>query len=230
MGWQHWRWHYLRRLIGTIGSIFCTQFVIRAISSTKDVRSAKRSTWIAFFFCLPIALAIAIIGVAAKYLHPEINSLYALPVFLQDMNPRLAGLVTTSLVASIFVSVSTVALAIASLVVKDFYVPWRNPTPDRVQSHALGIVNYRLPAADLCAAGARSAETLLFHPRHPPVHYRSGGHRLLCPFFRSTRGANAGLIGACVVTSVWYLLGDPFGINNMYVAWRPRRSLWSSIA
>jgi SSS family solute:Na+ symporter len=61
----------------------------------------------------------------------EINSLYALPVFLQDMNPWLAGLVTTSLVASIFVSVSTVALAIASLVVKDFYVPWRNPTPDQ---------------------------------------------------------------------------------------------------
>ncbi|MGZ9927998.1 sodium:solute symporter family protein, partial [Escherichia coli] len=84
-------------------------FVIQAISSTKDVRSAKRSTWIAFFFCLPIAFAIAIIGVAAKYLHPEINSLYALPVFLQDMNPWLAGLVTTSLVASIFVSVSTVA-------------------------------------------------------------------------------------------------------------------------
>jgi SSS family solute:Na+ symporter len=27
-----------------------------------------------------------------------------------------------------------------------------------------------------------------------------------------------GLIGACVVTSVWYLLGDPFGINNMYIA------------
>ena len=64
---------------------------------------------IAFFFCLPIAFAIAIIGVAAKFLHPEINSLYALPVFLQDMNPWLAGLVTTSLVASIFVSVSTVA-------------------------------------------------------------------------------------------------------------------------
>ncbi|MFT7949377.1 sodium:solute symporter family protein, partial [Salmonella enterica subsp. enterica serovar Enteritidis] len=58
-------------LIGTIGSIFCTQFVIQAISSTKDVKSAKRSTWIAFFFCLPIALAIAVIGVAAKYLHPE---------------------------------------------------------------------------------------------------------------------------------------------------------------
>ncbi len=102
--------------------------MIQAISSTKDVKSAKRSTWVAFFFCLPIALAIAVIGVAAKYLHPEINSLYAMPIFLQDMNPWLAGLVTTSLVASIFVSVSTVALAIASLVVKDFYVPM--PQPD----------------------------------------------------------------------------------------------------
>ena len=38
------------------------------------------------------------------------------------------------------------------------------------------------------------------------------------PVYKSTRGANAGLIGACVVTTVWYLLGDPFGINNMYVA------------
>ena len=75
---------------------FCTQFVIQAISSTKDVRSAKRSTWIAFFFCLPIAFAIAIIGVAAKYLHPDQQPV-CLPVFLQDMNPWLAGLVTTSL-------------------------------------------------------------------------------------------------------------------------------------
>ena len=53
-------------LIGTIGSIFCTQFVIQAISSTKDVRSAKRSTWIAFFFCLPIAFATLTIALPAS--------------------------------------------------------------------------------------------------------------------------------------------------------------------
>ncbi|HBQ6913531.1 Na+/solute symporter [Klebsiella pneumoniae] len=122
-------------LIGTIGSIFCTQFVIQAISSTKDVRSAKRSTWIAFFFCLPIAFAIAIIGVAAKYL-----------------------LVPEVLKLSFFTR--AIRLSITVVAVIAFYAP----------------------------------------------------------FFRSTRGANAGLIGACVVTSVWYLLGDPFGINNMYVA------------
>ncbi|MCZ9505473.1 sodium:solute symporter family protein [Klebsiella quasipneumoniae] len=206
-------------LIGTIGSIFCTQFVIQAISSTKDVRSAKRSTWIAFFFCLPIALAIAIIGVAAKYLHPEINSLYALPVFLQDMNPWLAGLVTTSLVASIFVSVSTVALAIASLVVKDFYVPWRNPTPDQ---------EFRATRWASLIIGFLPLVFVLLVPEVLKLSFFTRAIRLsitvvaviafYAPFFRSTRGANAGLIGACVVTSVWYLLGDPFGINNMYVA------------
>ena len=206
-------------LIGTIGSIFCTQFVIQAISSTKDVKSAKRSTWIAFFFCLPIAFAIAIIGVAAKYLHPEINSLYAMPVFLQDMNPWLAGLVTTSLVASIFVSVSTVALAIASLVVKDFYVPMRNPTQEQEFKATRWISLF---------IGFLPLIFVLFVPEVLKLSFFTRAIRLsitvvaiiafYAPFYKSARGANCALLGACIVTSVWYLLGDPFGINNMYVA------------
>ncbi|MCU5771162.1 sodium:solute symporter family protein [Erwiniaceae bacterium BAC15a-03b] len=206
-------------LIGTIGSIFCTQFVIQAISSTKDAKSAKRATWVAFLFCLPIAIAIAIIGVAAKYLHPDINSLYALPVFLQDMNPWLAGIVTTSLVASIFVSVSTVALAIASLIVKDFYVPYRNPTPER---------EFKMTRWLSLAIGFAPLIFVLFVPEVLKLSFFTRAIRLsisvvamiafYLPFFKSARGANAGLIGACVVTSVWYMLGDPFGINNMYIA------------
>lgn len=206
-------------VIGTVGSIFCTQFVIQAISSTKNVESAKRSTWVAFFFCLPIALAIAIIGVAAKYLHPEIHSLYALPVFLQDMPVWLAGLVTTSLVASIFVSVSTVALAIASLVVKDFYVPMKKPTPDQ---------EFRATRWISLVIGFLPLIFVLFVPEVLKLSFFTRAIRLsisvvaviafYSPMFKSTRGANAGLIGACVMTSLWYLLGDPFGINNMYIA------------
>lgn len=206
-------------MIGTIGSIFCTQFVIQAIASTKSAESAKRATWVAFFFCMPIAIAIALIGVAAKYLHPDIKSLYALPVFLQDMSPWLAGIVTTSLVASIFVSVSTVALAIASLVVKDFYVPYRNPTPER---------EFRMTRWLSLLIGFLPLIFVLFVPEVLKLSFFTRAIRLsisvvaiiafYLPFFKSTRGANAGLIGACVMTSVWYLLGDPFGINNMYVA------------
>lgn len=206
-------------LIGTVGSIFCTQFVIQAISSTKDVKSAKRATWIAFIFCLPIGLAMALIGVAAKFAHPDIKSLYALPVFLQDMSPWLAGIVTTSLVASIFVSVGTVALAIASLVVKDFYVPYRNPTPER---------EFKVTRWISIGIGFFPLLFVLFFPEVLKLSFFTRAIRLsitvvaimafYLPWFKSTRGANAGLIGACVVTSVWFLMGNPFGIDNMYVA------------
>ncbi len=206
-------------LIGTIGSIFCTQFVIQAISSTKSPAAARRATWVAFFFCLPIGVAIALIGVAAKYLHPEINSLYALPVFLQDMSPWLAGIVTTSLVASIFVSVGTVALAIASLIVKDFYVPYRNPTPER---------EFKMTRLLSLAIGFAPLIFVLFVPEVLKLSFFTRAIRLsisvvaiiafYLPMFKSARGANWGLIGACVMTSVWFVLGDPFGINNMYIA------------
>jgi SSS family solute:Na+ symporter len=206
-------------LIGTVGSIFCTQFVIQAISSTKDVKSAKRATWVAFIFCLQIGLAMALIGVAAKFAHPDIKSLYALPVFLQDMSPWLAGIVTTSLVASIFVSVGTVALAIASLVVKDFYVPYRNPTPER---------EFKVTRWISIGIGFFPLLFVLFFPEVLKLSFFTRAIRLsitvvaimafYLPWFKSTRGANAGLIGACVVTSVWFLMGNPFGIDNMYVA------------
>ena len=206
-------------LIGTIGSIFCTQFVIQAISSTSSAKSAKRATWVAFFFCMPIAIAIAVIGVAAKFVHPEIKSLYAMPIFLQDMSPWVAGLVTTSLVASIFVSVSTVALAIASLIVKDFYVPYYNPTPEK---------ELKMTRVFSLIIGFLPLIFVLLVPEVLKLSFFTRAIRLsisvvaviafYLPFFGSARGANASLISACVVTSVWYILGNPYGIDNMYVA------------
>ena len=58
------------------------------------------------------------------------NHVNQLPVFIDKMAPPLAALVTVSLVASVLVSVSTVALATTALVMRDFYVPWRKPEPD----------------------------------------------------------------------------------------------------
>ncbi len=50
---------------------------------------------------------------------------------MQHMNPVLSAVVATSLVASIFVGVSTVALATTTLIIDDFYVPKANPTPEQ---------------------------------------------------------------------------------------------------
>ncbi|WP_175703442.1 sodium:solute symporter family protein [Burkholderia ambifaria] len=206
-------------IIGTAGAIFSTQFIIQAISATRSPEGARASSLIAAVLCVPIALALGFIGVTAKYLYPNIKSLYALPVFLQHMNPILAGIVTTSLVASIFVSVCTVALAIASLIVKDFYVPRFKPTPD---------VELRMTRWISLVVGFLPLIFVLFVPQILALSFFSRALRLsvsvvaligiYLPFFSGKRGAVSALIVATIATTVWYLLGNPFGIDNMYVA------------
>ncbi|SDR59877.1 solute:Na+ symporter, SSS family [Burkholderia orbicola] len=206
-------------IIGTAGAVFSTQFIIQAISATRSPEGARASSLIAAFLCVPIALALGFIGVAAKYLYPGVKSLYALPVFLQHMNPILAGIVTTSLVASIFVSVCTVALAIASLIVKDFYVPRFNPTPD---------VELRMTRWISLIVGFLPLIFVLFVPQILALSFFSRALRLsvsvvaligiYLPFFSGKRGAVSALVVATLATTFWYLLGNPFGIDNMYVA------------
>jgi len=206
-------------IIGTAGAIFSTQFIIQAISGARSADDARKSTLIAAALCVPIALALGLLGVAAKFLFPDIKGLYALPIFLQHMHPLLSGIVTVSLVASIFVSVSTVALAIASLIVKDFYVPRYHPTPER---------ELRTTRLISLAVGFVPLIFVLFVPQILALSFFTRALRLTVtvvalmgiylPFFNSNRGAISGLVLATVATTVWYLLDNPWGIDNMYVA------------
>jgi SSS family solute:Na+ symporter len=160
-----------------------------------------------------------LLGVAAKFLFPSMKSLYALPIFLQHMHPLLAGLVTVSLVASIFVSVSTVALAIASLIVKDFYVPRYRPTAER-ELRATRLISV--------VVGFLPLVFVLFVPQILALSFFTRALRLTVtvvalmgiylPLFNSSRGAIWALVVATIATTIWYLLHNPLGIDNMYVA------------
>ena len=206
-------------IIGTAGAIFSTQFIIQAISGAKSANEARNSTLIAGALCIPIAIALGFLGVAAKFLFPNIKSLYALPIFLQHMHPLLAGVVTVSLVASIFVSVSTVALAIASLIVKDFYVPRYRPTPEN-ELRATRMISF--------VVGFLPLIFVLFVPQILALSFFTRALRLsvtvvalmgiYLPFFNSNRGAISALVVATIATTIWYGLGNPLGIDNMYVA------------
>lgn len=206
-------------IIGTAGAIFSTQFIIQAISGARSAEDARKSTLIAAALCVPIALALGLLGVSAKFLFPDIKGLYALPIFLQHMHPLLSGIVTVSLVASIFVSVSTVALAIASLIVKDFYVPRYHPTPER---------ELRTTRLISLVVGFVPLIFVLFVPQILALSFFTRALRLTVtvvalmgiylPLFNSNRGAISALVLATVATTAWYLLDNPWGIDNMYVA------------
>ena len=204
---------------GTVGAIFSTQYIIQAVTSTSSARGAQRSTFYAAAFCLPLGFVLAFIGVAAKFLYPNIKSLYALPVFIDHMPVLVAAFVTTALVASNFVSVCTVALAIASLVVRDFYAPAYKPSKEQELkvTRWLSLVIGLLPLI-----------FVFFAPEILKLSFFTRALRLSItmvavmgfslPFFTTNRGATAGLILSGVATTAWYLLNNPFGIDNMYIA------------
>lgn len=206
-------------VIGTVGAIFSTQFIIQAISSTKSAEDAKKATMYASMMCIPIAIFLGVIGVAARYLYPNLKSVYALPVFINSMNPFLAGLVSTGIVASVFLSVSTVALAIVSLIVKDFYVPHFKPTPQK---------EFKMTRVISIFVGFFPLLFVFLFPSILELSFFTRALRLsisiiamigfYLPFFNSNRGATLGLLGSAVTTTVWYAIGNPYGIDNMYIA------------
>ncbi|GJD70898.1 sodium:solute symporter family protein [Methylobacterium gnaphalii] len=205
--------------VANIGAIFSTQYIIQAISSLKGPEEVRKSTFIAGALCVPISIALGLIGVSAKFLFPEMKSLFAFPVFLSHMSPYLTGIVTVSIVASVLVGVSSIALGISALIVRDFYVPIFKPssTSELQMSRLVSIPIGFIP--------------LIFVFFAPEVLHLSFFTRALrlsiavvaifafyLPLFGSNRGATTGLLASALSTTGWYLLGDPFGIDNIYVA------------
>lgn len=206
-------------IVGNIGAIFSTQYIVQAIASNRDVAGARASALMAAVLCLPLGLALAFIGVAARYLHPDLDSLFALPTFVDGMSAPLAAIVTVSLVASSLVSVSTVALATTALVMNDFYVPWRKPSAD---------AELRATRYIALAVGVAPLLCVFFTPHILTLSFFTRALRLsiaiialigvYLPTVGSPRSALIALIASAVLTSSWYLLGNPFGLDNMYVA------------
>jgi len=206
-------------LIGNAGALFSTQMVVQAVAATKNPESARNSTFYAAALCIPIGIMAAFIGVAAKHLYPGLNSIYAFPIFIQKTNVFWGGIITTAIVASIFANVATVALAITSLLIKDFYVPYFHPGAER---------QLRMTRYASVVVGFLPLPFVLMVPSILKTQFFTRGLRtaitmvalagLYFPFFSSSTGATVGLIAATVATSVWFFLGNPFGIDNIYVA------------
>ncbi|MCF2132562.1 hypothetical protein L1I79_40140, partial [Strepomyces sp. STD 3.1] len=187
--------------------------------SSKSAKEAKRSSLYAALLCLPLAIAIGIIGVCARYLYPNIDPIYAFPVFLEHMNPVLTAIVATSLVASIFVGVSTVALATTTLIIDDFYNPKAKPSPEKLMkvTRIASIVVGFVPLIGVVLAPELLSLSFFTRALRTSIAVVAAMGFYL-PFFSTNRGATFGLGLSGVLTSVWYLLGDPYGIDNMYIA------------
>jgi solute:Na+ symporter, SSS family len=105
------------------------------------------------------------------------------------------------------------------LIVRDFYVPHYNPTEEQ-EMRATRLISLVIAVAPLVFVFAVPAILKLsFFTRALRLSISIVALMgFYLPMFRSNRGATAGLLAAAVVTTIWYALGNPYGIDNMYVA------------
>lgn len=206
-------------MVGSIGAVFCTQYVIQAIGSTKDGRTAVKASLLAGLLIIPIGLMASIIGIAAKYLYPNIKGLWAIPYFATHMHPVLGGIVVSALMATIFGTVSATTLGATALIVRDFYTPWAKPDEKKklVATRVIAAIFGLLPVG-FALLTPEVIKTLFF----ARALRTSLSVVVVCmfyfPLFGSGRGVSASLIALIIATTAWFLLGDPFGIDNVYIA------------
>lgn len=217
VGWaQIFAW-----LIAGVGAIFATQYVVQAVTTVRDPGRAQRAGFYSALMLVPFGILAAAVGMASAVLYPGIESIDALPTLAVDIHPLLTALVMCGLVGAILGSIAALIIGSATLLLKDFYRPWFNRDGDdrkdvvflRLATFGAGVVPIALAlfaqdvlAVTFLAKSLRAALAVLIIL----MFYK--------PAYGSSRGAVVSIVVALVATTGWFLAGDPFGIDNAYIA------------
>ncbi|MGO1972048.1 MAG: sodium:solute symporter family protein [Propionibacteriaceae bacterium] len=207
--------------VAGIGASFATQYIVQAITAVPSERTARRASGYAALVLLPYGFFAAIAGMCAAVLFPEVPSLQALPVLVQNMHVVVAGIVIAGLLAALLGTASAITLAVTTLLLKDFLRPALKTEGNdakevlllRIGSVVLGL----LPVALAIFATDVLMVTFLGKALRASLAVL-----VLLMFYaakwRSARGALVSIIAAVVVTIGWYALDNPFGIDYTYAA------------
>ena len=103
-------------LLGNIGAVFATQYVLQAISSLGTPGEAKKAAVIASVTIFPIGFISAFIGIASSALFPGIPSIQAFTAYFDFMNPWLVAIVASALFAGTFVTILACQLGSTALI------------------------------------------------------------------------------------------------------------------
>ncbi|TDT79519.1 SSS family solute:Na+ symporter [Arthrobacter sp. AG258] len=208
-------------LIAGGGAMFSTQYVIQSITAVDSETKARRASFYTSLILIPYGFLAALIGVSAAVVHPDINSLNALPVMVLDLNPFLAGLAVTGLTASVFGLISALTIGASTLLLKDFYQPYFNK-----KNHEGKSIRFARIATVVC--GLIPVALALFAANVLEVTFLAKALRASLavfvvlmfykPLFGTKQGAIVSIWCSLITTIGWYLLGNPFGVDNAYIA------------
>jgi len=221
-GWDTIGWGQIMAwMIGGIGSIFATQYVIQALVSTDNPAVAKRACFYVSSLMIPFGLMAALVGMCSAVLYPGVKSIDAFPMLIAHMPAFSASVMVVGLAGALFGGISATTLASATLAMKDFYNPFFNKTGDDRKS--LLFVRIAVAVAGLLPLVlALSAEKLLMIAFLGKALRATLAVLVLMAFyapkFGTPRGAFVGVLLSVVATIGWFLAGNPWGVDSSYLA------------
>jgi solute:Na+ symporter, SSS family len=217
VGWsQIFAW-----FIAGIGAVCSTQYVLQAISTVGDGRKAQVSSFYTAVLLIPFGLFAALVGMCAAALYPKIDSLQGFPMLIAHMDNLLATVVVAGLAGSLFGTISAISIGTATLLYKDFYLPFLKKDADEHSS-----LNWVRIAT--LVVGLLPIPLAIYAPDILKVTFLAKSLRstlavlvlliFYAPHFGTSTGAVVSILASLVLTIGWFLAGDPYGIDNAYVA------------
>jgi solute:Na+ symporter, SSS family len=206
--------------IAGIGATFSTQYVIQAINTVETQQKAQVASLSAALLLVPFGIATALIGMCSLVLFPGIKSINAFSALIADMNGPMAGIVAAGLAASLFGTIAAISVSTATLLYKDFYTRF---VGEGDESRSLNFVRIAT-----VIVGLLPIVLAIYTPNILQITFLAKAIRaslavlvllvFYAPWFGTKRGALFSILGSMIVTIGWFLLGNPFGIDNAYVA------------
>jgi SSS family solute:Na+ symporter len=208
-------------MIGGIGSIFATQYVIQALVGTDNPAVARRACYYVSSLMIPFGLMAALIGMCSAVMWPGMRSIDAFPTLIAHMPAFSASIMVVGLAGALFGGISATTLASATLAVKDFYDPFFN----KAKNDRKSVLFLRMAIAVtglLPLILALTAEKLLMIAFLGKALRATLAVLILMAFyapkFGTPRGAFAGVILSVIATIGWFLAGNPYGVDSSYLA------------
>ena len=220
--WTNVGWgQILAWFIAGVGATFSTQYVIQAINTVETPRKAKAASLYTALLLVPFGIATALIGMCSLALFPNIKSINAFSALIADMDGVTAGVVAAGLAASLFGTIAAISVATATLLYKDFYT--RFVTEDGNESRSLNFIRITT-----IIVGLLPIVLAIYTPNILQMTFLAKAIRaslsvlvllvFYAPWFGTKTGALVSILGSLVATIAWFTMGNPFGIDNAYVA------------
>lgn len=187
----------------------------------KDIRTAKQSHVIVAVLSALFAFAPAIIGLCAAVSFTDIRPDSALYLMTSEVSSELAGITVMAVFAAIFSTGPWFLLAASNLIVQELYVPILKSRGKQISpKNALRLSRVVIVVALVFSVAISGTNVSLLNSLMSASQIKAIAVVLLLFGIYWKRTSNAagfaGLLVGGVLSTFWYVLGNPLGVQPLW--------------